>query len=164
VYLIELIKTKERLTNIIDQVKKENNSPILLEKLLNNLQEIENDINYSGKKMEINIFFLVISVEIFFIFSKLSNIIILETWESKLYFLEGIFASPAMRIVLILTIIIISYISTVYLFRKLKLADKIKSLFWLYSSMIGVFNILLLLIGAFVYFFLKFSDSSISWY
>ena len=92
---IELIKTKEELEKIVSKVQETNSSPILLSKLKTNLQEIEDDINFSKRKYNINGFYLVISVEIFFLFSFLSSIIIQKSWESGLHFLEGVFSYPA---------------------------------------------------------------------
>ena len=158
VYIIELIKTKDELEKIINTIKEGNKSPILLEKLTENLKEIENDINSSNKRFRINVFLVFISVEIFFIFNYLSNIIIQKSWESGLHFLQGILKYPAMRILLILAIIVFAYVLATYVSKRFEIKNKFKNVTMYYVSMVVLFNIILLLTGVFSFYFLKHTD------
>ena len=50
VYLIELIKTKEQLKDLIEDLKTQSNTTILIEKLESNLEEIEDEIYDSQRR------------------------------------------------------------------------------------------------------------------
>ena len=164
VYLIELIKTKDELTNLIEQVSQGDHSPILVEKLKKNLEEIENNINSTKNRFQIGGFVIFISIEIFFLFNYLSYIIVENSYKTGLHFLEGIFQSPAVRILILLLIIIMAFISSMYVSKSLQLKERIRNIYLNNVIMIAIFNILLLGIGLSVYIFLKFSDPFIPWY
>ena len=164
VYLIELIKTKEELEKIVSKVQETNSSPILLSKLKTNLQEIEDDINFSKRKYNVNGFYLVISVEIFFLFSFLSSIIIQKSWESGLHFLEGVFSYPATRIAMILLVILISFIVSEKISKYFNIKTKTKNVLVNDLIMVVLFNISILVLGILGYLLLFYSDPFIPWF
>ena len=157
VYLIELIKTRDELCAIIEKSTKDKKSPILVDKLNKNLQEIENDINSSTKRFKIDIFHIIISLEIFSLFSILRNDDI-QKQISEINFLEGIFASTVVRVVLLLIIIISGYLIAMYTTKKINLKEKITKLLYYNIVMIGVFNIVIVVIGILMYYILWYSD------
>jgi len=163
VYLIELLKTKEELIQLIKQQKRNDNSPILIDKLESNLEDIENDIYSARRKFRFEgIIIIAISIEIFFIFNLLSGVIIEKSYETGLYFLEGILRYPVSRIFLLLILIIFSFIATMKLSKKIKVI--ITNTFWVNLIVFGIFNILMFSLGIIMFFTLKYSDSIIPWY
>ena len=157
VYLIELIKTRDELSAIIHKSTRDKNSPILVDKLKRNLEEIENDINSTTKRFKINVFLLFISLEIFSLFSILRNIKI-QNSISKIPFLEGIFGSTAVQVVLLLIIIISAYLVTIYMSKKILTKKRMKKRVYYNIAKIGMFNILIIAIGTLMYYILWYSD------
>ena len=144
VYLIELIKTKDQLKDLIEELKTQSNTTILIEKLQKNLEEIESEIYASQKKKITNAFLIFISVEIFLIFSFFSEFVIL-----KLHFLEGIFESSISQMLLFLLIVMISYIATFELSKKKWL--KFKNQYKKSAASIILFNLILMVLSFVVY-------------
>ena len=144
VYLIELIKTKEQLKDLIEDLKTQSNTTILIEKLESNLEEIEDEIYDSQRGKLRNGFLLFISIEIFLIFFVFSESVI-----ERLHFLEGIFASSVSQIFLLFIIVAISYVITY----RLSSSKLIKSVNHYQKNGISIilFNLILFLLGFTIY-------------
>lgn len=144
VYLIELIKTKDQLEGLIEELKTQSNTTILIQKLKMNLEEIEGEIYASQKRNITNAFAFFISIEIFLIFFIFSELVI-----EKLNFLEGIFESSISQILLFFLIVMISYILTFQIFKKkwMKIENQLKK----NTLSIFVFNLILITLSLVVY-------------
>jgi hypothetical protein len=154
VYLIELLKTRDELTGIIE--KQQEGSPILLDKLQNSLSEIEREINSEKQSFSYGWFISFVSIEIFFVFGGLSEIIISNASSTGLLFLEGALYHPIMRILLLLLLIGGS------IFVTFKLSSPIKAWFngkLSYNlTLIVFFNFVFTTLLMLTYAFLKITD------
>ena len=144
VYLIELIKTKDQLKELIEDLKTQSNTTIIIEKLHKNLEEIEGEIYASQKRKITNAFLIFISIEIFLIFSIYSESVI-----SKLHFLEGIFESSTSQMLLFFLIVMVSYIATFQISKKKWF--KFKNQYKKNAISIIVFNLILMLLSFMTY-------------
>lgn len=144
VYLIELIKTKDQLKGLIEELTIQSNTTILIEKLQKNLEEIESEIYASQKRKITNAFLIFISIEIFLIFSIYSESVI-----SKLHFLEGIFESSTSQMLLFFLIVMVSYIATFQISKKKWF--KFKNQYKKNAVSIIVFNLILMLLSFMTY-------------
>ena len=153
IYLIELIKTKDELINLINRYDENKSSPILFNKLNNNLEEINQEIYKSKKRFRINGFFTFISLEILILFYIMSRFII---GKSKLGFLEGFLKSELSNVLLLFLIFAFSFFVTFKFINTLK--NKIKNPIIFNFTIIIFYNLILFLTLSFIYFFLAFTD------
>ena len=86
IYLMQLIKTKDELEDLIAKHQVMGNSTILVEKLKKNLSEIESEINKSKRRFTFFSFYTVIFFEIIILFYLLPDYLIGNGQR------EGIFA------------------------------------------------------------------------
>ena len=153
IYLIELIKTKDELINLINRYDENKSSPILFNKLNNNLEEINQEIYKSKKRFRIIGFFTFISLEILILFYIMSRFII---GKSKLGFLEGFLKSELSNVLLLFLIFAFSFFVTFKFINTLK--NKIKNPIIFNFTIIIFYNLILFLTLSFIYFFLAFTD------
>ena len=153
IYLIELIKTKDELINLINRYDENKSSPILFNKLNNNLEEINQEIYKSKKRFRINGFFTFISLEILILFYIMSRFII---GKSKLGFLEGFLKSELSNVLLLFLIFAFSFFVTFKFINTLK--NKIKNPIIFNFTIIIFYNLILFLTLSFIYFFLAGTD------
>jgi hypothetical protein len=153
IYLIELIKTKDELINLINRYDENKSSPILFNKLNNNLEEINQEIYKSKKRFRIIGFFTFISLEILILFYIMSRFII---GKSKLGFLEGFLKSELSNVLLLFLIFAFSFFVTFKFINTLK--SKIKNPIIFNFTIIIFYNLILFLTLSFIYFFLAFTD------
>lgn len=144
IYLIELIKTKDQLKELIENLTTQSNTTILIQKLEMNLKEIEDEIYTSQKRKITNAFVIFISIEIFLIFLIFSELVI-----PKLNFLEGIFESSISQMLLFFFIVMISYIATFEIYKKKWM--KIKNQYQKNVVPIFVFNLILIALSLVIY-------------
>lgn len=162
VYLIELIKTKDELTKLLEQMASEEKSPVLIQKLEKNLTEIDKEINTTKNRYQIAGFLVFSSLEVLIVFSWLAYYIVDHPNLARLHFLEGIFGAPPGRIILILIVVVSSFLLTFRASKWISLRDRIKNL-WAYNlSMIGLLNISMLVSGTLWYFLLRVLDKPIN--
>ena len=153
IYLIELIKTKDELINLINKYDENKSSPILFNKLNNNLEEINQEIYKSKKRFRIIGFFTFISLEILILFYVMSRFII---GKSKLPFLEGILKSELSNVILLFSIFAFSFFVTFKFITFFK--SKIKNSIIFNFTIIILYNLILILIVIFICFFLMYTD------
>ncbi len=153
IYLIELIKTKDELINLINKYDENKSSPILFNKLNNNLEEINQEIYKSKKRFRIIGFFTFISLEILILFYVMSRFII---GKSKLPFLEGVLKSELSNVILLFSIFAFSFFVTFKFITFFK--SKIKNSIIFNFTIIILYNLILILIVIFICFFLMYTD------
>ena len=153
IYLMELIKTKDELINLINRYDENKSSPILFNKLNNNLEEINQEIYKSKKRFRIIGFFTFISLEILILFYVMSRFII---GKSKLPFLEGVLKSELSNVILLFSIFAFSFFVTFKFITFFK--SKIKNLIIFNFTIIILYNLILFVIVIFICFFLMYAD------
>jgi len=156
IYLIELIKTKDELISLIKRHEENKGSPILLNKLNNNLNEIDQEIFTSKKRFILSGFLTFISLEILVLFYIMSNIILGSAKESGLFFFEGILGSELSRIILLFSLFSLSFFITFKLAPLIKRKIKNSTIFNL--TVVIIYNLVFFIIGTISYLFLKYSD------
>tara|TARA_B110000285_G_scaffold84843_1_gene97322 strand:- start:278 stop:787 length:510 start_codon:yes stop_codon:yes gene_type:complete len=159
IYLIELIKTKDELISLIEKHK---GSPILLNKLNINLQEIEEDILSVKKRFRLGGFVTLISLEILVLFYGLSNLILDSAKQSGLLFFEGILESELSRVSLVFSIFLVSFFITFKVSQLIK--HKIEHPFMFNLLVFVIYNLVLLILGATTKLFLSYTDKYLSWW
>ena len=159
IYLIELIKTKDELISLIEKHK---DSPILLNKLNINLQEIEEDILSVKKRFRLGGFVTLISLEILVLFYTLSNLILTSAKQSRLLFFEGILESELSRVSLVFSIFLVSFFITFKVSQLIK--HKIEHPFMFNLLVFVIYNLVLLILGATTKLFLSYTDKYLSWW
>ena len=159
IYLIELIKTKDELISLIEKHK---DSPILLNKLNINLQEIEEDILSVKKRFRLGGFVTLISLEILVLFYGLSNLILDSAKQSGLLFFEGILESELSRVSLVFSIFLVSFFITFKVSQLIK--HKIEHPFMFNLLVFVIYNLVLLILGATTKLFLSYTDKYLSWW
>lgn len=153
IYLIELIKTKDELINLINRYDENNSSPILFNKLNNNLEEINQEIYKSKKRFRIIGFFTFISLEILILFYVMSRFII---GKSRLQFLEGVLKSELSNVILLFLIFAFSFFVTFKFITFFK--SKIKNSIIFNFTIIILYNLILFLTVIFICIFLTYTD------
>ena len=159
IYLIELIKTKDELISLIEKHK---DSPILLNKLNINLQEIEEDILSVKKRFRLGGFVTLISLEILVLFYTLSNLILTSAKQSRLLFFEGILESELSRVSLVFSIFLVSFFITFKVSQLIK--HKIEHTLMFNLLVFVIYNLVLLILGATTKLFLSYTDKYLSWW
>lgn len=159
IYLIELIKTKDELISLIEKHK---DSPILLNKLNINLQEIEEDILSVKKRFRLGGFVTLISLEILVLFYTLSNLILTSAKQSRLLFFEGILESELSRVSLVFSIFLVSFFITFKVSQLIK--HKIEHTLMFNLLVFVIYNLVLLIVGATTTLLLSYTDKYLSWW
>ena len=159
IYLIELIKTKDELISLIEKHK---DSPILLNKLNINLQELEEDILSVKKRFRLGGFVTLISLEILVLFYTLSNLILTSAKQSRLLFFEGILESELSRVSLVFSIFLVSFFITFKVSQLIK--HKIEHTLMFNLLVFVIYNLVLLIVGATTTLLLSYTDKYLSWW
>ena len=159
IYLIELIKTKDELISLIEKHK---GSPILLNKLNINLQEIEQDILLVKKRFRLGGFVTLISLEILVLFYAFSNVILADAKQSGLLFFEGIFASEVSKVILLFSLFSASFFITFKVSQLIK--QKIQNPLLTNLLVFVIYNLVLLIAVSATYLLLSFTDKFNPWW
>lgn len=162
VYLIELIKTKNSLEDLVSS-KTVQESSVLSAKLKQSLDDINNEIHSERGKRLNTYLTLLISLEIFVIFSVLSSKIISDAKSLGLLFLEGVFESPTARIFLLLLVLLIAILICYRLLLVIPFFKRFKQMEYTLLGF-GLFNLVLLLSTLMIYLILYVSDPFVIWY
>jgi hypothetical protein len=125
-YLIDLVRSYEELVEIRKRQVESDAPPIVLEKIDTMIGELDRELKGGPDKLNITPFMVVLAVVTFFVsllFTQLSDYINRlftgKSYESELFFLEGIFASAMARFALLLVYLVISIFLTILVSRLL---------------------------------------------
>ncbi len=152
VYFIELIKAQKQLKAIKAEQKEKDSSLILRDKLESLLLDIDKEINKSSEKYPLTYFvsfivfeaLLFLSAFFFHISDSMTKLLKGQSYETGMYFLEGIFKPQEMRIFLMAIFISISVYLTVHLAGKVFAV--VKNNLAANSILLLLFNILFVII------------------
>jgi Na+/melibiose symporter-like transporter len=165
--IIELLEYRFKIQELRKKEAEFEGAPFIKKKLDNLLIEIDKDFKNKSEKSDrpnVWLFIVIVSLEIFIVFNKLSLIIISKSYESKIYFLEGVFEYPTVRIIGLLLISICSFLTSFILTNWLKNKFKIKSTIKLSIYLILLFNFILMLLIIFAYVILALTDRFIPFF
>lgn len=126
-YFIELMQSYDQLKTIREHQQTQSASPIVLEKLNNLIDDIEDEIYRENKLSDLRLFLTCVSVEIFFFigilfidFSENINKIFLgQSYESGMFFLEGVFRTTTARVILLMIFVSVSVFLTIRFSRRI---------------------------------------------
>ncbi len=125
-YLIDLVRSYEDLVEIRKRQVESDAPPVVLEKIDTMIGELDRELKGGPDKLNITPFMVVLAVVTFFVsllFTQLSDYINRlftgKSYESELFFLEGIFASAMARFALLLVYLVISIFLTILVSRLL---------------------------------------------
>jgi hypothetical protein len=165
--LVELLEYRAKIRELRQKETEFENAPLIKEKLDTLLLEIDEDFkNRSEKSVRPNVwlFIVIVSIEIFFAFNTLSTIILSKSYESGLYFLEGVFKYPSVRIIGLLIIFSTSFWISFRLINWLKVKFHIVGDIKLSLYLTLFFNVIFLCLGILITIILALSDDYISWF
>jgi hypothetical protein len=152
IYFMELIKAKNQLIEIKEEQDRRESSPILNKKLDSLLNNINDEINKNSEKHSINYFIFFVFIEailflsafFFKISSWITRILNGKSYETGIYFLEGIFKSQESRLILMAIFISISiYLTTIF---SKKIFEVLKNNLLINFVLLIIFNIVFLII------------------
>ncbi|HMV27673.1 MAG TPA: hypothetical protein PLG25_02265 [bacterium] len=119
-YFIDLVKSQDELIKIRDQHASQNGNDIVMMKINSLLSEIEDEINHTVDRERIVSFLLFVFLEVIVLSALiiqwsdyLNKIISGASYESGLFFLEGIFQTTTARLILASMIVSLSVFLTI---------------------------------------------------
>jgi hypothetical protein len=171
-HLIDLLKTRDELKNLYLEKEKEGTTPHVLARIKELMIEIEKEIYAKPKELKFNLkpYFILITIEIITVIGGvysgilvfMNTIITGKSWQNNLPFLEGIFESETMRVILIFVFVAVSFGLTIFYAEKKEEKYENKVGFNLY--MLLVFNILFLALSLIVSLLLYLLDFLSPWF
>jgi len=165
--LVELLEYRIKIKELRQKEAEFDDIPLIKEKLDKLIIEIDDDFrNESDKSVRPNVwlFILIVSIEIFFAFNKLSSIVISKSYESGFYFLEGVFKYPSTRILGLLIIFLASFWTSFRLINWIKDKFKIVNDIKLSLYLTLLFNAIFIGLGIVIGGILALTDHYISWF
>lgn len=147
-YLIELLKAREELHQVLDDETKNGKESFMANEAKKVLEKIERQISAREREGNYSLFIVIAFAEAFLFigtnFDRLIQIVIGPSYESGFYFLEGIFKSPEARITLLVLCVSLSVVFT--LSTSPVIRKRVESYYWFNLLLLGIFNVCLVLV------------------
>ena len=159
-YFVELMRAHEELKTIRRHQETENASPVVMEKIDSLLREVDEEINFTTMdRSAIRLFMTWVFLEcviLSLIFSQwseyINKVFAGPSYESGLYFLEGIFQSTTARLIMLMVFVSISVFFSI---KKIKpRTDRLPTAFKRHVALFAAFNGILILVTIVICFVL----------
>ncbi|MBC7921246.1 MAG: hypothetical protein H7Z75_09170 [Ferruginibacter sp.] len=151
--LIDLLRTRDELKQLLEEkIQEKTASPVVVKRVNDLIAEIERDIFAPPRETKIKYYVVLISVEIVTVISGvyfeilvfMNRVIKGKPRENNLPFLEGIFANPVARVLMLMIFVTLSLYLTTRVARQLE--DRARNKYRFNLMMLLVFNGLFILI------------------